>query len=101
VGGHTQFLANAQGMPPHIETALKRIISGFILDDDSSSRITCDILCHIINEGGLDLLDIVIRNKAIDVMWLKRYLDFSPSHPTWAAITNIIVQELAPKCVLR
>jgi hypothetical protein len=101
VGGHTQFLTNAQGMPPHIETALKRIISGFIWDDDSSSRITCDILCHTINEGGLDLLDIVTRNKAIDVMWLKRYLDFSPSYPTWAAIINIIIQELASKCVLR
>ena len=68
VGRHTQFLANAQGMPPHIETALKRIISGFMWDDDSSPRITCNILCRPINEGGLDLLDIVMRNEAIDVM---------------------------------
>jgi len=30
VGGHTQFLASAQGMPKHIENTLKRIIKSFI-----------------------------------------------------------------------
>jgi hypothetical protein len=97
VGGHTQFLASAQGMPQHIETALKRIIKGFMWDDDSSPRIACDTLCQPIKEGGLDLLDISARNEAIDIIWLRRYLNFSPLRPTWAAITDIIVQELAPR----
>jgi hypothetical protein len=82
-------------MPQHIETALKRIIKGFMWDDDSSPRIACDTLCRPIKEGGLDLLDISARNEAIDIIWLRRYLNFSPSRPTWAAITDIIVQELA------
>jgi len=53
------------------------------------------MLCRPIKEGGLDLLDISARNEAIDIIWLRRYLNFSPSHLTWAAITDIIVQELA------
>ena len=68
VGGHTQFLASAQGMPQHIETALKRIIKGFMWDDDSSPRIACDTLCQPIKEGELDLLDISARNEAIDII---------------------------------
>jgi hypothetical protein len=97
VGGHTQFLTNAQGMPTHIETALKKIISGFMWDDDSSPRITTDTLCRPINQGGLNLLDITVRNEAIDIIWLKKYLNFSVTRPIWAVITDIIIQELAPK----
>jgi ribonuclease HI len=100
VGGHTQFLANAQGMPKHIENALKRIIKSFMWDDDSSPRITCNTLCHPIHEGGLGLLDITARNEAIDIIWLKKYLNFSLTCPIWAAITDIIIQELAPRWIV-
>jgi hypothetical protein len=68
VGGHTQFLANAQGMPKHIKDTLKRIIKGFMWDDNSSLRIASKTLCRLINEGGLDLLDITARNEAIDII---------------------------------
>ncbi len=64
-------------------------------DDDSSPRIACNMLCQPINEGGLDLLDISVRNEAIDIIWLKKNLNFSLSHPIWAARTDIIIQELA------
>jgi len=87
-------------MPKHIENALKRIIKSFMWDDDSSPRITCSTLCHPIHEGGLGLLDITARNEAIDIIWLKKYLNFSPTHPIWAAITDIIVQELAPRQIV-
>ena len=97
VGGHTQFLTNAQGMPTHIESAIKKIVSGFMWDNNSSPRIANDTLCRPIHQGGLNLLDITTRNEAIDIIWLKKYLNFSSSRPTWAAITDIIVQELAPK----
>ena len=36
VGGCTQFLAKAQGMPKHIETALISIIRDFMWGEDSS-----------------------------------------------------------------
>jgi hypothetical protein len=79
VGGYTQFLTNAQGMPTHIESALRKIISNFLWDDDSSLRIASNTLCRPINEGGLDLLDVAARNEAIDIIWLKKYLNFSPN----------------------
>jgi len=100
VGGHTQFLMNAQGMPTHIETALKKIISSFMWDDDSTPRIASDTLNSPIHKGGLDLLDIEARNKAIDIIWLKKYLNFSAAHPMWATVTDIIIQELALKWIL-
>jgi hypothetical protein len=91
VGGQTQFLTNAQGMPTHIEKALKRIISSFMWDDDSSPRIASDTLSSPISKGGLNLLDIEARNEAIDIIWLKKYLNFSATCPTWAVVTDIII----------
>jgi len=91
---------NAQGMPTHIETALKKIISSFMWDDDSTPRIASDTLNSPIHKGGLDLLDIEARNKAIDIIWLKKYLNFSAAHPMWATVTDIIIQELALKRIL-
>ena len=44
VGGHTQFLTKAQGMPKHIESAITKIIRNFMWEDDSSPRIALDIL---------------------------------------------------------
>src|SRR6267142_2572479 len=61
VGGHTQFLTKAQGMPKPIE------------------------------EGGLGLLDIKACNEAIDISWLRSYLNFSPSRPTWAKVSDPII----------
>ena len=82
VGGYTQFLTKAQGMPTHIESALTKIIRDFMWEDDSSPRITLKLLQKPIDEGGLNLLDIKARNEAIEIVWLKAYLNFSPTCPT-------------------
>jgi hypothetical protein len=42
------------------------------------------------------LLDIKARNDAIDIVWLKAYLDISPKCPTWARITDLIIDATAP-----
>lgn len=39
-----QFLTKAQGMPPHIEEALAKIIWDFIWDNDTHLRITMEYL---------------------------------------------------------
>ena len=44
VGGHTQFLTKAQGMPPHIKVAIKIIIRDFIWDNDEHPRIALEHL---------------------------------------------------------
>ena len=96
VGGHTQFLTRAQGMPDHIETALTKTIRNFMWDDDSSPRIAMEVLRKPIEEGGLKLLDIQARNEAIEITWLKTYLDFGPNRPDWAKITDLIMDTAAP-----
>ena len=97
VGGCTQFLAKAQGMPKHIETALISIIRDFMWGEDSSPRVTLDTLQRPRDEGGLNLLDIQARNEAIELMWLKSYLNFSDSRPPWAIVTDIIIDAAAPR----
>ena len=96
VGGLTQYLAQAQGMPNHIETALTKIIRDFMWENDSSPRLALDTLQQPRNEGGLNLLDIKTRNEAIEIMWLKSYLDFSSTRPAWATVTDIIIDAAAP-----
>ena len=38
--------------------------------------------------GGREVLDIELRNYAIEIMWLKKYLDFSKSRPLWALVVD-------------
>ena len=96
IGGHTQFLTKAQGMPAEIENALTKITRDFIWEDDSSPRIALEILFRPIEEGGLNLLDIKARNDAIEITWLRDYLNFSPSRPIWAKVTDLILKAAAP-----
>ena len=95
VSGLTQFLTQVQGMPPHVESALKKIVNDFIWDDGRGVRIAQEFLHQLKEAGGLGLLDIKTRNKAIDLIWLKTYLNFSPTRQTWAEITDLIISRSA------
>ena len=99
IGGLTQFLAKAQGMPAHIEFAITKIIRSFMWENDSSPRIALEILQQPTEVGGLGLLDIQARNDAIDLMWLKSYLNFSPTRPDWAVVTDMIIDAAAPPAI--
>ena len=96
IGGCTQYLTMAQGMPPNVEAALTKIARDFMWNDDSSPRLALDILYKPITEGGLKLLDIKTRNEAIEIMWLKSYLNLSPSRPAWATVTDLLIDTAAP-----
>ena len=96
MGGHIQFLTKAQGMPPHIEKALTNIMSAFIWGQETRPRIVMDTLRRPIPEGGLNILDIKARNEVIEIIWLKTYLNFSPSHQKWATIMDHIIVAAAP-----
>ncbi|KAI0051952.1 hypothetical protein FA95DRAFT_1463766, partial [Auriscalpium vulgare] len=96
-GGCTQFLTQAQGMPPPIEKALIKLIRDFVWSEDAK-RVPID-LTHLYRpraEGGIALLDIHARNDAIELMWLKRYLDLSDSRPTWAYATDVLIRKTLP-----
>ena len=95
-GGMTQFLTKAQGMPKDIESALVKIIREFVWGSTTPPPISLQRLYAPKNEGGLALLDIPSRNKAISLTWLKAYLDLSPSWPTWAFVTDAIINHIRP-----
>ena len=96
IGGHTQFLAKAQGMPTPIESAITKIISNFVWGENEKPKIAAPNLQCPIEEGGLNMLDIRARNEAIELMWLKAYLNFTPTRHPWAAITDHIIIGTAP-----
>ena len=96
VGGHTQFLTKAQGMPPHIKVALTKIIRDFIWDNDACQRIALDYLHYPLDQGGLNILDIKTRNEAIKLVWLRNYLNLTPSRQTWVIVTDILINPTAP-----
>ena len=95
IGGYTQFLTQTQGMPENIERTLTKIIRDFIWEENVSLRIAINYLYYPVEEGSLNLLDIKTRNEAIETVWLKKYLNLSLSRPTWAKITDIIIDATA------
>lgn len=91
-----QFLTKAQGMPTNIEETLTKMARDFIWEGSTKRKIALENLQRPIEEGGLNLLDIQARNDAIEITWLKTYLDFSPTRPTWAKITDLIIDVSMP-----
>ncbi|KAI9058608.1 hypothetical protein FKP32DRAFT_1533105, partial [Trametes sanguinea] len=82
VGSRTQFLAMAQGMPPAIERELIQLTATFLNGMTSTrSPVSRDIMYTAIADGGLNLLDLASRNRAIELMLLKAYLNIHPSRP--------------------
>ena len=91
-GGMTQFLAKAQGMPHQIENELVRIICFFIWDESTAPpMIAIKKLYAPKEQGDINLLNLPAWNKAIDLTWLRAYLDLSPSRPNWAFVTSVVI----------
>ena len=44
---------------------------------------------------GTKLLDVKARNKAINIMWLHRYLKLSRQRPMWAYIAGDLLTKAA------
>ncbi|KAJ7235370.1 hypothetical protein C8J57DRAFT_990779, partial [Mycena rebaudengoi] len=45
--------------------------------------------------GGKNLLDIIARNEAIAVTWLKTYLSFGPDRPLWCFVADELLARKA------
>ncbi|KAM5543385.1 hypothetical protein V8D89_002970, partial [Ganoderma adspersum] len=88
VGGMTQFLTDVQRMPESVQRRLTKIIRNYIWDDKHNTPVGMEHLYLPKNRGGLGLLDLEARNEAIDIMWLKAYLDFGESRQLWAYLAD-------------
>ena len=87
VGGMTQYLTKVQGMPQHVEMEFTKIIWKFVWDD-KRAPVGLETLFLPVHEGGIGLLDLESRNEAIELTWLRSYLDLSPSRPSWAYLAD-------------
>lgn len=47
--------------------------------------------------GGRGLLDIQARNEAIQLMWLRSYINFGPSCAQWTHYADAIIKMNTPK----
>ncbi len=89
VGGRTQFLAKAQGMPENVERKLIDTIFHFIWNGEKKPRIGRDTVHLPLKDGGINLLDIAARNEAIELTWLKDYLALDSDRPPWALVADL------------
>jgi hypothetical protein len=86
----TQYLAKVQGMPQQVE--LNKTIWEFIWEGERPP-VNADILHLPIEQGGIKLLNLASRNKAIEIMWLRSYLTLGRKPPTWAYVADVLIGE--------
>ncbi len=97
IGGMTQYLTSVQRMPEEILKRLNKIVRGYLWDDRHNTPVGRKHVCLPVERGGLGMLDLETRNEAIDMAWLKAYLDFSEDRPLWAYIADDIYASHVPK----
>src|SRR5882724_3001327 len=86
---HTKSTNNVQklvpaavnGMLDHIENEMTKIMKDFIWDGNKRGLMRLDYTAEIREKGGLGMLNLKTRMKAIDIMWLKKYLDTPDKRP--------------------
>ena len=96
VGGRTQFITKAQGMPENITETLTNMIKNFIWDNTPNPRLALPALQNQKEKGSIELLNLRHRNDAIELIWLKEYLSKKTERPTWAYMTDVLMKETAP-----
>jgi hypothetical protein len=96
VGSMTQFLTKAQGMPKPIENAITKLIRNFIWNERRNPPISSKRLEHPVAEGRIGLLNIKARNEVIEITWIKTYINVSNQRPSWAYVTDAMINYLKP-----
>ena len=95
-GGKTQFLTRAQGMPKEVADEIRKAVSSFVWGKRTATMGIRDA-AKSPEYGGRKILDIVKRNEAIDLMWVKQYLNMGTNRPKWAYLMDEIFRIVRPK----
>jgi ribonuclease HI len=64
---------------------------------EKKPTVNLKTLCLPIQKGGVKLLNLKARNQAIEIMWLKSYLDLGPKRPMWAYVADVLISENVSK----
>ena len=83
-------------MPEPIQKEIQKLITEFVWGKE---RATINIanMAQSTERGGRKILDIVRRNEAIDLMWVKQYLNMGANRPKWAFMMDEIFRMERPK----
>ncbi|KAJ7605532.1 hypothetical protein DFH06DRAFT_1020152, partial [Mycena polygramma] len=98
VGGMTQYLATVQGMPRIVEKKLEKRIRHFLWAEKVKVTVNQETVYAPAEMGGKNLLDIIARNEAITVTWLKTYLSFGADRPLWCFVADEILAIKGANC---
>ena len=91
------FLATINGMLKHIQKEMEKNMKDFLWDGRKKGLITMEAASTPREDGGLGIPSIEARLKAIQIMWLKKYLETKEKRPTWAWLAdNLIAKDIAP-----
>jgi hypothetical protein len=74
---------------------LEKRIRNFLWAEKTSVAVNQETVYAPADQGGKGLLDIVARNEAIAVTWLKSYLSFGDERPLWAFVADELLAKKA------
>ncbi|KIY46289.1 hypothetical protein FISHEDRAFT_60474 [Fistulina hepatica ATCC 64428] len=74
-------------------------IRTFLWNHDGVTRVSMKTLQMHKLSGGKGVLDIVVRNEAIDLMWAKAYLNLGNTRVTWAYVADELINRHTNKSV--
>ena len=95
-GEKTQFLARAQGMPESIQKEIQKAITEFVWGKERATMCIKDV-AQDPARGGWKIMNIAKQNKAINLMWVKQYLNMGQNWPKWAFMIDKIFRIEQPK----
>jgi len=98
IGGGTQYLTAAQGMPSDMVRHAETLSMDFMWEYKRSHTVNVATLKLPRERGGLGLLDISARNDAIYLNWLREYADATENRPIWADVVDEILHRTTLDC---
>lgn len=84
-------------MPKHIEDLLIKMSRKFLWETEKPPMIGLNTLRLPFEQGGQKVLDIKIRNEAIELMKTQQYLKLDGERPKWAYIADKLVSSKIAK----
>lgn len=78
-------------MPVTKQSEIQNMITAFVWGKERATMCIED-MARGPERGGRKTMDIVKRNEAVDLMWVKRYLNMGPDRPKWAFMTDEILR---------
>ncbi|KAJ7637874.1 hypothetical protein DFH06DRAFT_1002080, partial [Mycena polygramma] len=84
-------------MPSEVEKKLEKRVRKFLWAGKTNVTVNRETVYAPTEFGGRNLLDIVTRNEAITITWLKSYLSFGEDRPLWAFVADELLSKNALK----